>query len=129
MERVLDTLESIAIDCGHRIFDELGPGLLRPVYEAVLANQLEQKDLIVERQKSVAIAFDDQEFDEGFHCALLIENKLLIQVKSAEQILPVHGQEVETYLRLMKLPLGLIMNFGSQSYKRGVRRIVNSHLT
>lgn len=122
-------LESAAIDNGYRIYDELGPGLFDNVYETVLGERLTREGLKVERQKPVPVIVDDQTFDEGFCCDLLVEEKLLIEIISADHLMPVHSQRVITYLRLMNLPTGLLINFGAPSFKQGVRRIRNSHAT
>lgn len=120
-------LESAAIDNGYRIYDELGPGLFDNVYETVLGERLTREGLKVERQKPVPVIVDDQTFDEGFCCDLLVEEKLLIEIISADHLMPVQSQRVITYLRLMNLPTGLLINFGAPSFKQGVRRIRNSH--
>ncbi len=121
----MEKLESIVIDSGYGIYDELGPGLLKSVYETVLASRLEKLQLKVERHIPVPIKFDGHSFDEGFECDLLVEDRLLIEIASAERIMPVQEQNVTTYIRLMNLPLGLLMNFGAPSFRQGVRRIVN----
>jgi GxxExxY protein len=122
-------LESAAIDNGYRIYDELGPGLFGNVYEVVLAERLTREGLKVERQKPVPIIVDDQSFDEGFCCDLLVEDKLLIEIISADHLMPIDSQRVTTYLRLMNLPMGLLINFGAPSFKQAVRRIRNGHET
>ena len=81
----------------------------------------------VERQKAVPICFNGITLDEGFRADLLVEGLLLIELKSCEMIVPVHSKQVLTYLRLMELPLGLLMNFGGATFKEGVRRIANNY--
>lgn len=120
-------LETAAIDTGYRIYDELGPGLLDNVYEVLLAVRLTRAGLKVERQKPIPITFDDQSFDEGFRCDLLVAGKLLIEIISADHLMPIDSQRVTTYLRLMNLPMGLLINFGAPSFKQGVKRIANGH--
>jgi iron complex transport system substrate-binding protein len=105
----------------------LGPGLLESVYESVLAKLIAQRGLLVERQKSIPIIFEGLRFDEGFRADLLVDGKLLIELKSVENLAPVHGKQVLTYLRFLHLPLGLLMNFGAATFKEGVKRIVNNH--
>lgn len=116
-----------AVDCGYKLHTGLGPGLLESVYEAVLAKLLAERGLFVERQKSIPIVFEGLQFDEGFRADLLVEGKLLIELKSVENIAPVHSKQVLTYLRLLNLPLGLLMNFGAPTFKDGIKRIVNNH--
>ncbi len=123
-------LEQIArevVDCGYRIHNGLGPGLLESVYEAVLAKLLAERGLFVERQKAAPITFEGLQFEEGFRADLLVEGRLLVELKSVETLAPVHGKQVLTYLRLLNLPLGLLMNFGAATFKEGVKRIVNNH--
>ncbi len=123
-------IEEIArevVDCGYKIHTGLGPGLLESVYEVVLAKLLTERGFFVERQKPVSITFEKLQFDEGFRADLLVDGKLLIELKSVENLAPVHSKQVITYLRLLNLPLGLLMNFGAATFKEGVKRIVNNH--
>ena len=123
-------IEEIArevVDCGYRIHKGLGPGLLELVYEVVLAKLLIERGFFVERQKPVSITFEGLQFNEGFRADLLVDGKLLIELKSVENLAPVHSKQVITYLRLLNLPLGLLMNFGAATFKEGVKRIVNNH--
>src|SRR5687768_11512504 len=89
-----------AVDCGFKIHKELGPGLLESVYEALLAASLERRGLRVERQKPIAIEYDGLKLVEGFRVDLLIEGRLIIEVKSVERLAPVHPKQLLTYLRL-----------------------------
>ncbi|MFN2258501.1 MAG: GxxExxY protein [Parasphingopyxis sp.] len=112
-----------AVDCGFKLHNELGPGLLESVYEACLFKLLVDRGLRVERQKPVPIRFDGVTFEEGFRADLLVEDQLLIELKSTESYMPVHAKQVLTYLRLMDLRLGLLMNFGAPTFKDGIRRL------
>lgn len=123
----IEALATIAVDCGFKVHDGLGPGLLESVYEAVLAEALVRRGLAVERQKPIPIRYADMLFDEGFRADLLVEGRLLIELKSCERIAPVHGKQLLTYLRLMELPLGLLMNFGGATFREGIRRVANNH--
>jgi GxxExxY protein len=125
----IEALATIAVDCGFKVHERLGPGLLESVYEAVLAQSLTRRGLFVERQKPVPIHFDGVILDEGFRADLLVEGKLLIELKSVERTAPVHGKQVLTHLRLMDLPLGLLMNFGAATFREGIKRVVNNHQT
>ena len=123
-------IEEIAreiVDSGYKLHTELGPGLLESVYEIVLAKLLKDRGLSVERQKAVPIVFRGLQFDEGFRADLLVNGTVLVEVKSVEKALPVHGKQVLTYLRLLNLPLGLLVNFGASIFRDGVKRIVNNH--
>ena len=127
MSEALEDMARIAIDCGYKLHEALGPGLLESVYEACLAQSLAKRGLMVERQKAIPIRFDGIVLHEGFRVDLLVENRLLIELKSTEHYAPVHAKQVITYLRLMDLQLGLLMNFGAYTYKEGVRRLVNNY--
>jgi iron complex transport system substrate-binding protein len=122
----IERLATIAVDCGFRVHDGLGPGLLESVYEAVLAHSLTARGLAVERQKPVPIQLEGVVLNEGFRADLLVEGKLLIELKSLERAAPVHGKQVLTYLRLLDLPLGLLMNFGAATFKEGIKRVANN---
>ncbi len=127
MGQQLEYLATVAIDCGFWIHKELGPGLLETVYERVLARSIERRGLKIDRQKPVEIRFDGLVIKDAFRYDLLVEDKLLIELKSSENMMPVHGKQLLTYLRLMHLPLGLLMNFGAPTFKLGLKRIVNNH--
>lgn len=127
MENPVEELSAIAVECGYKLHVNLGPGLLESVYEALLAKSLSDLSLKVERQKPIKINYQDVVLEEGFRVDLLVEDKLLIELKSTERHMPVHAKQVLTYLRLMDLPLGLLMNFGAPTFKAGCKRIVNNH--
>lgn len=127
MDAELEKLARIAVDCGLRVHEALGPGLLESVYEACLAHALEQRGLSVARQRPVPIRYEGLTFQEGFRADLLLEDQLLIELKSTEAHAPVHAKQVLTYLRLLDLKLGLLMNFGMPQFKDGLRRIANNY--
>jgi GxxExxY protein len=104
-----------------------GPGLLESVYEALLAASLAQRTIQVDRQKPIELRYAGLLFAEGFRADLLLEGRLIIEVKSVDRLVPVHGKQLLTYLRLMDLALGLLMNFGAATFREGVRRVVNRH--
>ncbi|HPH04084.1 MAG TPA: GxxExxY protein [Spirochaetota bacterium] len=121
----LDDITEAIVDSAFMIHRDLGPGLLESVYEAVLARSLEKRGLKVERQKLVNFDYDGMHFDEGFRTDLLVEGCVVVELKSVEKIAPVHAKQVLTYLRLLNLHVGLLVNFGSGTFKEGVQRIVN----
>lgn len=123
----VEEISSEVVDAAFHLHKDLGPGLLESVYEVVLAKLLEQRGLSVERQKPIPIHYAGLRFDEGFRADLIVEGSLLIELKSVENLAPVHGKQVLTYLRLLDLPLGLLLNFGSATFKTGIKRIVNNH--
>lgn len=124
----VDKLAAVAVDCGLYVHRRIGPGLLESAYEAVLAHELGRRGLIVERQKLIAIRIDDVVIDAGFRADLIVEGRLLIELKSIDRLAPVHAKQVLTYLRFLELPVGLLMNFGGETFKEGLRRIVNNHI-
>lgn len=123
----IEDVATVAIDCGFKLHTQLGPGLLESAYEALMAHSLTKRGLMVERQRPVPIRFDGVAIEEGFRLDLLVEGKLLIELKSVERLSPVHGKQVLTYLRLMNLSLGLLMNFGAPTFREGLKRVVNGH--
>jgi len=122
-EELTQTVIGVAL----RIHRELGPGLLESVYEALLANALRRQGLRVLRQQPVSLRYDGLTIDEGFRVDLLVEQELVIELKSAVHLDPVFTRQLLTYLRLMNLPIGLLINFGGVTLKEGLRRVINSH--
>lgn len=125
--RDVEEIASLVIDASFSIHKTLGPGLLESVYESVLAYELSEAGLFVERQKAVPINYRELSFDEGFRLDLLVDAQLIVELKSVENIHPVHPKQLLTYLRLMNLPLGLLINFGAPLLKEGLKRVVNNH--
>ncbi len=121
----LDDITGAVVDAAVKIHKELGPGLLESVHEAVLARALERRSLQVERQKVIRFEYDGMVFDEGFCADLLVEGRVIVELKSVEKLAPVHSKQLLTYLRLMNLPVGLLINFGSAKLKEGLHRIAN----
>jgi len=115
----------IIVDSAFQIHKRLGPGLLETVYEVVLAHTLDRRGLKVERQVPVAIVFDGIKFDEGFRADLIVEEKVIVELKSVEKLVPVHKKQLLTYLRLADKRLGLLINFGAELIRDGVSRVVN----
>jgi GxxExxY protein len=119
----LETIASRVIDTAMGIHVDVGPGLLESVYETLLATRLEKQGFKVDRQ----LIIDDILFPKAFHIDLLVNDMLLIELKSVEKLAPVHAKQTLTYLRLMKLPLGLLINFGGITLKEGLKRVVNNY--
>ena len=124
----IDALATIAVDCGFKLHKAFGPGLLESVYEAILADSLVKRGLKVERQKPVDIMYEDHILREGFRIDILVEGQLIIELKSTERLVPVHKKQVLTYLRLTNQPLGLLMNFGMETFKDGMSRVLNTDM-
>ncbi len=123
----VEKLAALAIECGFRIHRDLGPGLLESVYETLLAAKLSRAGVLVERQKPIDIEYEGIRIREGFRADLLIDRRLVVEVKSTERHAAVHSKQVLTYLRLLDLPLGLLMNFGGETFREGLKRVANRH--
>jgi iron complex transport system substrate-binding protein len=122
----LDNITGTIIDTALKIHRDLGPGLLESVYEVILTKSLEKRGLRVERQVPFRFHYDGMVFEEGFRLDLLVESRVIVELKSIESLAPVHGKIVLTYLRLMNLQVGLLINFGEAVLKDGIHRIVNN---
>ena len=120
-----DEIATVVVECAFALHKELGPGLLESVYEVLLADALRERGLSVERQKPIPICFRGKRFDEGFRADLLVEELVLVELKSVETLARVHRKQVLTYLRLTDLKLGLLINFGGELLKGNIERLVN----
>lgn len=127
MERDIDEITGIIVDSAYKIHVGLGPGLLESVYEVVLAQALERRGLLVERQKTLSFEYDGIWFTEGLRVDLLVENKVVVELKSTEKNIPLYYKQVTTYIRLLNLPVGLLINFGTEKFNDGIKRVVNQH--
>ncbi|MBK7946228.1 MAG: GxxExxY protein [Flavobacteriales bacterium] len=116
---------TIVINEAYHLHKELGAGLLESVYCTLLAHRLNRKGLDVEREKKVVFEYDGIRFDQGFRVDLFVQERIVVELKSVEQLHPSAFKQTLTYLRLMDLRIGLLINFGAATFKEGVRRIVN----
>ncbi|MDW8852918.1 GxxExxY protein [Flavobacterium sp. MMLR14_040] len=119
-------ISAIVVDICYKMHVKLGPGLLESVYEAILFYELTNKGLFVERQKILPVVWDEIKLDIGFRTDLIIENKLILEIKSIEKITEVHAKQIMTYLKITKMKLGLLINFNVPLIKFGITRIVNN---
>lgn len=115
----------IIVDCAIRLHRALGPGLLESVYEVLLAHLLEKAGLGVRRQVPIPIEFDGIRFDEGFRADMIVEDRVIIELKSVESVNKAHQKQVLTYLKLSGMKLGYLLNFGEAVMKDGIYRIIN----
>ena len=115
------------VDAAYHLHVDVGPGLLESVYECLLARNLARRSLRVRRQIVVPFDYDGVHFDTGLRVDLLVDDRLIVEVKSVERLARVHIKQTLTYLRLLDLPLGLVINFGGATFKEGVKRVVNGH--
>ncbi|HEY1615599.1 MAG TPA: GxxExxY protein [Rhizomicrobium sp.] len=120
-----DEITGGIVDAALNLHKNLGPGLLESIYETIMARDLERRGLRVARQESVSFEYDGLEFHNYLRVDLLVESTIVVEVKSVERLLPVHPKQPLTYLRLMKLPIGLLINFGAPTLKEGLKRVVN----
>ncbi len=120
----LNDLSGLIVDAAFHVHQALGPGLLESVYEVVLAGALSDRGLTVERQKPILIRYEGKTFEEGFRADLVVEGRIIVEIKSVEQLARVHKKQVLTYLRLSGLPLGLLINFGGELLKGNIERLV-----
>jgi iron complex transport system substrate-binding protein len=123
----IDEVTRDVIGLSMRIHTALGPGLFESVYETVLAGKLTEIGYTVERQRAINIEFEGTQFPNAFKIDLLVDRQLVIEIKSVEKPNALHTQQLLTYLRLMNLPVGLVINFSCLTLKDGIRRVVNNH--
>jgi GxxExxY protein len=123
----IEEITSVAIGCGLQVHKDLGPGLLESAYETVLAHVIEKRGLACARQVIIPISYDGLIIEQGFKADIIVERSLVIELKSVERLSPVHNKQLLTYLRFLNLPVGLLMNFSSEKYTDGLKRIVNNH--
>ena len=116
---------TIVVESAIAVHRELGPGLLETVYEVVLARELQDRGLNVERQVPVAIQYKDIRFDEGFRADIIVDSKVILELKSVEHVSAAHKKQVQTYLRLTGCKLRYLLNFGEALMKAGITRCVN----
>jgi GxxExxY protein len=121
----VETLAKIIVDSAFVVHTELGPGLLESAYEACLSRELELRDVKHQRQLPVPLEYKGIRVEIGYRADVIVEEKLLLELKSLDQLLPVHTAQVITYLRLKKYPLGLLINFNEVLIKDGIHRILN----
>ena len=120
---------AVVVDCAVRLHIALGPGLLETVYEVILAHQLQKAGLKVERQVPIPIEFQGIRFSEGFRADIIVENSVILELKSVENVTKAHKKQVLTYLRLTDMKLGYLLNFGAATMKEGISRIINGVIT
>ena len=123
----LDRITGSIVDASVHIHRRFGPGLLESLYETVLASDLRQRGLRVARQRLITYSYDGIEIDDAFRADLLVEECVIVEVKSLEHVVPLHSKQLLTYLRLTNLRVGLLLNFGAEVMKDGIDRVVNNY--
>jgi GxxExxY protein len=119
-------LSRIIVDVAFKIHTHLGPGLLESVYEEIMNFELTKRGLLVEKQKGIPVVWESIKMDMGFRADLIVEKKVIIELKSVELIAPVNPKQLLTYLRITQMKLGLLINFNEPLIKNGITRIVNN---
>lgn len=119
-------LSKIIVDICYKIHTKLGPGLLESVYEAILFYELNKLELKVEKQKPLPVYWDEMVLEIGFRADLIVENKVILEIKSVAELANVHPKQVLTYLRITDMKLGLLINFNETYIKDGIKRVVNN---
>jgi len=127
-EKTENEIGKIIVDCAVRLHMELGPGLLEIVYEVLLAHMLQEAGLKIERQISIPIQFRGVRFDEGFRADVMVEDKVILELKSVESVSKAHKKQVLTYLKLAGKKLGYLLNFGEGMMKDGISRVLNGQV-
>lgn len=122
----LNTISGEIVDASYRLHRTLGPGLLETVYENVLARELERRGFRTARQVPISFEYEGMRFADICRVDILVNESIVVEIKSVERLAPVHPKQLLTYLRLLQLPLGLLINFGSATLKEGVRRVANT---
>jgi len=118
-------IAAAVVDAAYKIHTTLGPGLLESVYEATLDYELKKRGLRVAQQVALPVYYEEVKLQVGFRIDLLVNEKVIIEIKSVEALAPIHRKQLETYLRLMDLRLGLLINFNVGLIKHGIQRVVN----
>ena len=121
-----DRIAALIVDACVKIHIALGPGLLESVYERVLAYELQQRGCAVQVQVPVPIVYGGMAFQEGFRADLIVDGRIIVEIKSVERLMPVHNKQLLTYLRLTDLRIGFLVNFGEALMKTGIHRIINN---
>jgi iron complex transport system substrate-binding protein len=121
----VERMATVAVDAAFAVHSEFGPGLLESAYEACFARELELRGINYQRQLAVPLNYKGKLIEVGFRADVVIEGKLVIELKAVEQVIPVHKAQVITYLKILKLPLGLLINFNEVLIKDGIQRVLN----
>lgn len=119
-------ISKIVVDIAYKVHTKIGPGLLESVYEEIMFCEIKNYGLTVERQKAIPVIWKEKQLEIGFRADLIVDSKVIIELKSVEEIAPVHYKQVLTYLKLTDLKLGLLINFNEYLIKDGIKRIVNN---
>ena len=123
----LDRISGVVVNAAINVHRKLGPGLLESVYETILAGILKREGFKIDRQRSIDIDFDGIHFPAAFRVDLMVDDTLIVEIKTVERLAPIHAKQLLTYLRLTNLPVGLLLDFSCETMKEGIRRVVNNY--
>lgn len=123
----VEELSAIAINCGLQVHRDLGPGMLESAYEAVLVHMFQSQGLLAEKQVIIPIVYQGLIIEQGFRADIIVEKRLLIELKTVERLTPLHARQVMTYLKFTGIHVGLLMNFSSDRFADGLKRLVYNH--
>lgn len=121
----INQITGVVVDAAYKLHSSLGPGLIESAYRLALSADLTRRGLQVEQEKQVSFEYEGLTIANGFRVDLLVEGLVVVELKSLERLAPVHRRQILTYLRLLDLPIGLLINFGAASMNDGLHRIVN----
>jgi GxxExxY protein len=124
----VNEITGIIIEEAIKIHKDLGPGLLESVYEEILSYRLNKRGLLIKRQTSIPVYYEEVKMEVGFRSDLIIEDKVIVEIKSIETLAPVHHKILLTYLKLTDITVGLLINFNEAILKNGIKRIVNNYI-
>ena len=119
-------ISKLIVNASYHIHTRLGPGLFESVYEEVLNYELIRQGVFVERQKAIPVFWNELKMDIGFRADLIVEKKVIVEIKSVEKLAPVHAKQLQTYLKLTGCKLGLLINFNEELFRTGISRIANN---
>ena len=120
-------ITEIIIGCALKVHSKLGPGLLESAYEACLYHELSKTKLFIERQKPIPLVYDEIKLDCGYRCDMMVNNSIIVEIKTVESIVDIHLSQVLTYLKQTNCKVGLLINFNVKNLKHGLRRVVNNY--
>jgi len=120
----LEKIFKLVLDCSFKVHTDLGPGLLESAYEECLYYELRQSGLSVRKQVALPLVYKEVKLDAGYRIDLLVENKIIIEIKSVDSLADIHLAQILTYLKLSKCKLGLLANFNVKHLKDGIKRVI-----
>ncbi len=126
MEKQENIIAKDIVSTCFKVYKYLGPGLLESVYDEILAYELSKQNLFIERQKAIPLIYESLKLDVGYRADIIVENKVIIEVKAVERLIPVHKMQLLTYLKISNLKLGLLINFNTDFLKENIKRLVNN---